>query len=167
MSDSLWSHGLQHIRLSCPSLSPRFVQIHVHWVVMPSNHLILCFPLFLLFPSFPASESFPMSQFFTLLLLLLLSRFTCVWPCATHRWEPVPEILQARTLEWAATSFSNAWKQKVKVKSFSHIQLSYPVDCSLSGPSIHGTFQARALERGAIAFSVFTVWYVAKEQANW
>ena len=29
----------------------------------------------------------------------------------------VPEILQARTLEWAAISFSNAWKRKVKVKS--------------------------------------------------
>ena len=32
--------------------------------VMPSNHLILCHPLFLL-PSFPASGSFPMSQFFS------------------------------------------------------------------------------------------------------
>ena len=27
---------------------------------------------------------------------------------------PVPGILQARTLEWAAISFSNAWKWKVK-----------------------------------------------------
>ena len=30
---------------------------------------------------------------------------------------PVPVILQARTLEWVAISFSNAWKWKVKVKS--------------------------------------------------
>ena len=36
---------------------------------------------------------------------------------------PVPGILQARTLEWAAISFSNAWKWKVKVKSFSRVQL--------------------------------------------
>ena len=36
---------------------------------------------------------------------------------------PVPGILQARTLEWVAISFSNAWKWKVKVKSFSHIWL--------------------------------------------
>ena len=28
---------------------------------------------------------------------------------------PVPGILQARTLEWVAISFSNAWKWKVKV----------------------------------------------------
>ena len=36
---------------------------------------------------------------------------------------PVPEILQARTLEWAANSSSNAWKWKVKVKSFSRVWL--------------------------------------------
>ena len=34
---------------------------------------------------------------------------------------PVPGILQARTLEWVAISFSNAWKWKVKVKSLSHV----------------------------------------------
>ena len=36
---------------------------------------------------------------------------------------PVPGILQTRTLEWAAISFSNAGKWKVKVKLLSHIQL--------------------------------------------
>ena len=36
---------------------------------------------------------------------------------------PIPEILQARTLEWVAISFSNAWKWKVKVKSLSRVQL--------------------------------------------
>ena len=34
----------------------------------------------------------------------------------------VPGILQARTLEWVAISFSNAWKWKVKVKSLSHVR---------------------------------------------
>ena len=37
---------------------------------------------------------------------------------------PVPGILQARTLEWVAISFSNAWKWKVKVKLLSHVRLS-------------------------------------------
>ena len=37
---------------------------------------------------------------------------------------PIPGILQARTLEWVAISFSNAWKWKVKVKSLSHVQPS-------------------------------------------
>ena len=36
---------------------------------------------------------------------------------------PVPGILQARTLEWVAISFSNAWKWKVKVKSLGHVRL--------------------------------------------
>ena len=36
---------------------------------------------------------------------------------------PVPGILQARTLEWVAVSFSNAWKWKLKVKSLNRVQL--------------------------------------------
>ena len=36
---------------------------------------------------------------------------------------PVPGTLQARTLEWVAIAFSNAWKWKVKVKSLSHVRL--------------------------------------------
>ena len=44
-----------------------------------------------------------------------------------HRWQPtrlpIPGILQARTLEWVAISFSNAWKWKVKVKSLSRVRL--------------------------------------------
>ena len=36
---------------------------------------------------------------------------------------PVPWILQARTLEWVAISFSNAWKWKVKVKTLSRVWL--------------------------------------------
>ena len=44
-----------------------------------------------------------------------------------HRRQPsgsaVPGILQARTLQWVAISFSNAWKWKVKVKSLGRVQL--------------------------------------------
>ena len=36
---------------------------------------------------------------------------------------PIPEILQARTLEWVAISFSNSSKWKNKVKSLSHVRL--------------------------------------------
>ena len=49
-----------------------------------------------------------------------------------------------------------------KVKSESEVTqscptLSNPMDCSLPGSSIHGIFQARVLEWGAIAFSVITI----------
>ena len=36
---------------------------------------------------------------------------------------PIPGILQARTLEWVAMSFSNVWKWKAKVKSLSRVRL--------------------------------------------
>ena len=47
----------------------------------------------------------------------------------------------------------------MKVKSESEVAqlcptLSDPMDCSLPGFSIHGIFQARVLEWGAIAFSL-------------
>ena len=50
----------------------------------------------------------------------------------------------------------------MKVKSESEVAqscptLSDPMDCSLPGSSIHGIFQARVLEWGAIAFSMETV----------
>ena len=74
---------------------------------------------------------------------------------------PVPGILQARTLEWVAISFSNAWKWKVKAKLLSHVRPSAtpsdPMDCSLPGSSILGIFQARVLELGAIAFSDWAI----------
>ena len=65
---------------------------------------------------------------------------------------PVPGILQARTLEWVAISFSNAWKWKNKVKLLSRVWLLATPPGSPPGPSIHGIFQARVLEWGAIAF---------------
>ena len=61
------------------------------------------------------------------LLLLLLSRFSRVWLCDPIDGSPpgsaVPGILQARTLEWVAISFSNAGKWKVKVKQLSCVWL--------------------------------------------
>jgi len=59
----------------------------------------------------------------------MLSHFTSVVSDSVrpHRRQPtrlpVPGILQARTLEWVAISFSKAWKWKVKVKSLSHVRL--------------------------------------------
>ena len=62
-----------------------------------------------------------------LLLLLLLRCFSHVKLCDPIDGSPpgsaVPGILQARTLERAAFSFSNAWKWKVKVKSLSRVRL--------------------------------------------
>ena len=52
---------------------------------------------------------------------------SCPTPCdpidGSPPGSPIPGILQARTLEWVASSFSNAWKWKVKVKSLSRVRL--------------------------------------------
>ena len=45
--------------------------------------------------------------------------------------------------------------QKTKIIAQSCSTLQDPMDCSLPGSSIHGICQARVLEWGAIAFSVF------------
>ena len=60
-----------------------------------------------------------------LLLLLWLQSCPTLWDPidGSPPGSPVPGILQARTLEWAAISFSNAWKWKVKVKSLSRVWL--------------------------------------------
>ena len=94
------------------------------------------------------------------LLLLLLRPSVMSDPVRPHRRQPtrlpISGILQARTLEWVAISFSNAWKWKVESESEaaqSCQTLNDPMDFSLPGSSIHGIFQARVLEWGAIAFS--------------
>ena len=60
-------------------------------------------------------------------LLLLLSLQSCLTLCdpldGSPPGSPVPGILQARTLEWVAISFSNAWKWKVNVKPLSCVRL--------------------------------------------
>ena len=56
----------------------------------------------------------------------------------------VPGILQARTLEWAAISFSNAWKWKVKVKSLSPVRLfATPWTAAYQAPPSMGLWQQK------------------------
>ena len=54
----------------------------------------------------------------------------------------IPGILQARILEWVAISFSNAWKWKVKVKSFSCVWLlATPWTAAYQAPLSLGFFR--------------------------
>ena len=123
---------------------------------LPQNTVINLLPL--------NNELWTSSSVASLELLNIQQTCCCCWVTSVvsdsvrpHRRQPtrlpIPGILQARTLEWVAISFSNAWKWKVKVKSLSCPTLSNPMDYSLPGSSIHGIFQARVLEWGAIAFS--------------
>ena len=65
---------------------------------------------------------------------------------------PVPGILQARTLEWVAISFSNAWKWKVKVKSLSRVRfLATPWTAAHQAPQSMGFSRQEYWSGGAIA----------------
>ena len=154
VSHSLWPHGLQHTRLPCPSPTPRAYSNSCpssRWwyPTIPSSVV----PFSSCLQSFPASGSFPKSQFFASggpsigvsasasvlpmniqdwlpLLSTAAAKSLQSWPTlcdpidGSPPGSPIPGILKARTLEWVATSFSSAWKWKMKVKSLSHVQLS-------------------------------------------
>ena len=67
---------------------------------------------------------------------------------------PVPGILQARTPQWVAISFSNAWKWKVKVKSLSRVRLlATPWTAAHQAPPSMGFSRQEYWSWGAIAFS--------------
>ena len=92
------------------------------------------------------------------MMLLLLNCFSHVWLCATHRRQ-----LTRLPRPWDSPGKNNGvgchfLLQCMKVKSESEVAqscptLSNPMDCSTPGSSVHGIFQARVLEWGAIAFS--------------
>ena len=138
VSDSLQPHESKHARPPCPAPTPG-----VHSNSCPSSQW--CHPSisssvvpFSSCPqSLPASEPFPMSQLFawggqsievsSLASATAKSLQSCLTLCdprdGSLPGSPVPGILQARTLEWIAISFPNAWKWKVKVKSLSRVRL--------------------------------------------
>ena len=89
-----------------------------------------------------------------LLLLLLLSHFSCVRLCVTPRTAAHQAPLSlgfSRQEHWSGLPFCSPTRESEVTQSC--LTLSDPMDCSLPGFSVHGIFQARVLEWGAIAFS--------------
>ena len=90
------------------------------------------------------------------MLLLLLSHFSHFRLCVTPQPTRLPR-------PWDSPGKNTGvgchfLLQCMKVKSESEVTqscptLGDPMDCSVPGSSIHGIFQARVLEQGAIAFS--------------
>ena len=93
-----------------------------------------------------------------LLLLLLLSYFSHIWPCATHRWQSTRLLHPWDSQGKNPGVGCHFFLQCMKMKSESEVTqscptLSDPMDCSLPGSSVPWIFQARLLKRDAIAFS--------------
>ena len=93
------------------------------------------------------------------LLLLLLSHFSqvqfCVTPYTAAHQAP-PSLGFSGQEHWSGLPFPSPMHESEKWKG-NHSVVSdaqRPMDCSLPGSSVHGIFQARVLEKGAIAFSV-------------
>ena len=115
VSDSLWPHGLQHVRIPCPSPTPgvysnlcplsQWYHPTISSSVVPfSSHL----------QSFPTSESFQMSKSFTSGGQSIgVSASTSVLPMNTQDWSPFGWIgwisLQSKGL---SRVFSNTTVQK-------------------------------------------------------
>ena len=89
-----------------------------------------------------------------LLLLLLLSRFSRVRLCSTPQTAAHQALLSlgfSRQEHWSGLPFPSPMHESEVTQLC--LTLSDPMDCSPPGSSVHGIFQARALEWVAIAFS--------------
>ena len=120
VSDPLWPYGLKPIKVLCP------------WDVSGKNTGVRCHFLFQGIISYVSCIAGGYFTGWTIreapaAAAAAKSRQSCPTLCDPIDGSPpgsaVPGILQARTLEWAAISFSNAWKWKVKVKSLSRVRL--------------------------------------------
>ena len=93
-----------------------------------------------------------------LLLLLLLSHFSRVRLCVTPQTavhQAPPSLGFSRQEYWSGLPFPSPMRESEVTQSCP--TLCDPMDSSLPGSSVHGIFQARVLEWGAIAFSTLGV----------
>ena len=75
----------------------------------------------------------------------------------------IPGILQARTQEWVAISFSNAWKWKVKVKSLSRVRLLVtPWTAAYQAPPSMG-FSRQEYWSGLLSHKTECIWVSSNE----
>ena len=131
---------------------------HVHWVgdaIQPSHPLLSPFP--------PAFNLFQHQGLFQWVSsshhqLLLLSRFSCVWLCATPQMAahqaPRPWDSPGKNTGVGCHFLLQCMKVKCEIEVAQLcLTLSDPMDCSLPDSSVHGIFQARVLEWVAIASS--------------
>ena len=153
VSDPLWPYGLKPIKVLCPwDVSGKNSGVRCHFLLQGIISYVSCIAGGS-FTGWTTKEA-PAAA-------AAKSLQSCPTLCDPRDGSPpgsaVPGILQARTREWAAISFSNAWKWKVKSLQSCPTPCD-PMDCSPPGSSVHGISQARVLEWGAIAFSNAWKW---------
>ena len=158
MSDSVWPYGLQPTKLLCPWDSPgKNTGMGSH---------------FLLQGIFMAQGLNPCFLHCRQILYHWATCCCCCWVTSVmsdsvlpHRWQPI-----RLPHPWDSPGKNTGvgchfLLQCMKVKSEREVAqscptLSDPMDCGLTGSSIHGICQARVLEWGAIAFSMYLFYNV-------
>ena len=95
---------------------------------------------------------------YTHMYFFLLSHFSHVWLCETPEMaahQAPPSLKFSRQEYWSGLPFPSPMHESESESEVAQscLTLSNPMDCSPPGSSIHGIFQARVLEWGAIAFS--------------
>ena len=132
VSDSLWPNEPQHARPPCPSSVPGDLPILMSIeLVLPSSHLILCYPLLLLLSNFPSIRVFSNKW-------ALLIRWPKYWsfsfsisPCNEHsglisfrmNW------LDLLAVQWTLKSLLQHHSSKASIlqlSAFFTVQLSHP-----------------------------------------
>ena len=112
--------------------------------------------IFRIFTATNLYECMPIS-FTSLLLLLLLSRFSRVQLCTTPETaahQAPPSLGFSRQEHWSGLPFPSPVHESESEVKQSCPTLRNPMDCSLPGSSIHGIFQARVPEWGATLFHI-------------
>ena len=147
MSDSVWPHRRQPTRLCHPWDSPgKNTGVGCHF-------LLQCMKV--------KGESEVAQS-----CLTLRDPMVCSLPGSS-----IHGILQARTLEWVAISFSNAGKWKVKVKSLNRVWLfETPGTAAYQAPPSMGFFQARVLDGLPLLSPQYQMreafWFYSKKNKN-
>ena len=105
----------------------------------------------------------------------LVQSFSCiqlfVTPWTAARQFP-PSLGFSKQAHWSGLPFPSPMHESEKWKWSRSVVSRDSMDCSLPGSSIHGSFQARVLEWGAIAFSAMDMnlskfWEMVKDREAW
>ena len=140
MSDYLRSHGLQHVRLPCPSLSPRVCSNSCslsQWCHPTISSSVA--PFSFCSQPFPASGSFPLSQLFTSGGQTIgASVFASILPVNIQDWFPVG-VTSLISLQSKNTQESSPAPQFESI-NFLAVSLIYGPTCHLADlTSMHWT----------------------------
>ena len=131
VSDSLWPHRLQHVRLPCPSLSPGVGSnsYPLSWWFRPTISSSVA-PFSSCFQSFPASGSFPMRRLFTSGGQSGASPLASVLPINIQRWFPLglTDLIFLLSKGLLRVFFSTKFQkhQFFSTQAFLMVQLSHP-----------------------------------------